>query len=81
MICFPTDLISYRVCCSTVTEDTSLLAAGFGNSAVNVWSLAPGCLKPLRAPADLDNIDKEGGSFCYSNKVTILVFYKFLWVE
>ncbi|XP_055870350.1 transcription initiation factor TFIID subunit 5-like isoform X2 [Biomphalaria glabrata] len=42
-----------------VSDDTSLLAAGFSDGNVRVWSLTPNRLREMKDPEDLDNIDKE----------------------
>lgn len=45
--------------CSTVTEDSSIIAIGFSDSTVRVWALTPNNLKQLRPINELEELDKE----------------------
>lgn len=45
--------------CSTVTEDSSIIAVGFSDSTIKVWALTPNNLKQLRPPHELEELDKE----------------------
>lgn len=45
--------------CSTVSEDSSLIAVGLSDSTVRVWPLTPFNLKQLRPPHELEELDKE----------------------
>lgn len=45
--------------CSTIAEDSSIIAAGFSDSTVRVWALSPNNLKQLRPPHELEELDKE----------------------
>ncbi|CAL1534508.1 unnamed protein product [Lymnaea stagnalis] len=59
-ICFYTFLNSYQGVTSVdISDDTSLLAAGFTDGNVRVWSLTPSKLREMKKPDDLDIIDKE----------------------
>ncbi|XP_059164243.1 transcription initiation factor TFIID subunit 5-like [Physella acuta] len=59
-ICFYTFLNSYQGVTSVdVTDDSSMMAAGFADGNVRVWSLTPNKLREMKDPDDLDMIDKE----------------------
>lgn len=45
--------------CSTISEDSSMVAVGFSNSTIRVWSLTPNNLKQLRPSHELEELDKE----------------------
>ncbi|KAK9888865.1 hypothetical protein WA026_001085 [Henosepilachna vigintioctopunctata] len=49
------------VCCAEITEDSSMLAVGFNDCIVKVWSLVPQKLKALKSAQQLQdvNIDAE----------------------
>ena len=42
-----------------VSDDSSLLAAGFEDSSIKVWSLTPKKLRVLKSTGELSRIDKE----------------------
>jgi WD40 repeat protein len=46
-----------------ISDDSSLLAAGFADSVIRVWSLTPGKLRSMKPPDDLNIIDKEAGGY------------------
>ncbi|XP_060063329.1 transcription initiation factor TFIID subunit 5-like [Ylistrum balloti] len=60
-ICFYTLLNSFQgATCVEISEDSSLLAAGFSNSAIRVFSLLNSVkLRTMKKSKDLDIIDKE----------------------
>ncbi|XP_066267952.1 transcription initiation factor TFIID subunit 5-like [Branchiostoma lanceolatum] len=59
-ICFYTLANAYQnVSAVGVSEDSSLLAAGFEDSNVRVWSLSPQRLRTMRNASELDQLDKE----------------------
>ncbi|CAH1790548.1 unnamed protein product, partial [Owenia fusiformis] len=59
-ICFYTFLNGYHeVTCIEFTEDSSLIAAGFSNSSIRIWSLTPNRLRTVKGPTDLSIIDIE----------------------
>ncbi|XP_076448428.1 transcription initiation factor TFIID subunit 5-like [Babylonia areolata] len=59
-ICFYTFLNSTQgVTCVDFTDDSTMLAAGFQDSNVRVWSLTPNKLRAMKSAADLEIIDKE----------------------
>lgn len=45
--------------CSTITEDSSMIAIGFSDFSVRVWALTNSNLKQLRSPQELEDLDKE----------------------
>ncbi len=54
--------IYFSVCSADISEDSGILAVGYGNSAVQVFSLAPDKkLKPLKPASDLERLDKDAG--------------------
>lgn len=57
-------------------EDSSLLAVGFSDSILKVWSLVPQKLRGMK-PADLlADIDKEAGTFLCPREVRVVKYYK-----
>lgn len=45
--------------CSTIAEDSSIIAIGFSDSTVRIWALTPANLKQLRVATELEELDKE----------------------
>lgn len=69
-ICFYTLLNGHHhhnsaAICAQVAEDSSLLAAGFTDSTIRVWSLTPNKLKKMKSSAELENIDKDTDDVLY----------------
>ncbi|XP_053548425.1 transcription initiation factor TFIID subunit 5 [Bombina bombina] len=59
-ICFYTFLNAYQgLTAVDVTDDSSLIAGGFADSTVRVWSLTPKKLRSVKSATDLSLIDKE----------------------
>ncbi|KAL5005773.1 hypothetical protein ScPMuIL_016931 [Solemya velum] len=59
-ICFYTLLNSWQGATSVAcSEDSSLMAAGFADSAVRVWKLVPEKLRSMKSQHDLSLIDME----------------------
>uniref|UniRef100_A0A8C6KCP0 TAF5 RNA polymerase II, TATA box binding protein (TBP)-associated factor n=1 Tax=Nothobranchius furzeri TaxID=105023 RepID=A0A8C6KCP0_NOTFU len=59
-ICFYTFLNAYQgLTAVDVTDDSSLIAGGFADSTVRVWSVTPKKLRKVKSAADLNLIDKE----------------------
>uniref|UniRef100_A0A8C5QXC6 Transcription initiation factor TFIID subunit 5 n=1 Tax=Leptobrachium leishanense TaxID=445787 RepID=A0A8C5QXC6_9ANUR len=59
-ICFYTFLNAYQgLTAVDVTDDSSLVAGGFADSTVRVWSLTPKKLRSVKNSSDLGLIDKE----------------------
>jgi transcription initiation factor TFIID subunit 5 len=51
--------------CAEISEDSTLLAAGFSDSVVRVWPLSPNKLKAMKPSSDLELIDKEVDDVLY----------------
>ncbi|KAF4518033.1 hypothetical protein B566_EDAN009266 [Ephemera danica] len=47
------------VTCAEYAEDSSLLAVGFADSAIKVWSLVPQKLRAMKSAEQLSDIDKD----------------------
>jgi len=58
-VCFYTVLHSHGLNSVEVSDDSSLLAAGFEDSSIKVWSLTPKKLRVLKSTGELSRIDKE----------------------
>uniref|UniRef100_A0A667XD94 Transcription initiation factor TFIID subunit 5 n=1 Tax=Myripristis murdjan TaxID=586833 RepID=A0A667XD94_9TELE len=59
-ICFYSFLNAYQgLTAVDVTDDSSLIAGGFADSTVRVWSVTPKKLRKVKSAADLSLIDKE----------------------
>uniref|UniRef100_A0A8D2AMZ4 Transcription initiation factor TFIID subunit 5 n=1 Tax=Sciurus vulgaris TaxID=55149 RepID=A0A8D2AMZ4_SCIVU len=59
-ICFYTFLNAYQgLTAVDVTDDSSLIAGGFADSTVRVWSVTPKKLRSVKQASDLNLIDKE----------------------
>ncbi|KAG8551636.1 hypothetical protein GDO81_004190 [Engystomops pustulosus] len=59
-ICFYTFLNAYQgLSAVDVTDDSSMIAGGFADSTVRVWSLTPKKLRSVKGTSDLNLIDKE----------------------
>uniref|UniRef100_A0A8C9SUW0 Transcription initiation factor TFIID subunit 5 n=1 Tax=Scleropages formosus TaxID=113540 RepID=A0A8C9SUW0_SCLFO len=59
-ICFYTFLNAYQgLTAVDFTDDSSLIAGGFADSTVRVWSVTPKKLRSVKSAADLNLIDKE----------------------
>ncbi|XP_063289633.1 transcription initiation factor TFIID subunit 5 [Pelobates fuscus] len=59
-ICFYTFLNAYQgLTALDITDDSSLIAGGFADSTVRVWSLTPKKLRSVKNSSDLGLIDKE----------------------
>ncbi|UYV76082.1 TAF5 [Cordylochernes scorpioides] len=59
-ICFYTFLNNHHgVTCATISEDSSLLSAGFTDSVIRVWNLTGDKLRAIKSATELDIIDKD----------------------
>ena len=45
--------------CADICEDSTLLATGYDDSVVRIWSLTPKKLRTLKSVNELAKIDKE----------------------
>ncbi|VDP17213.1 unnamed protein product [Soboliphyme baturini] len=65
--CFYTLLNTFAgVCSCEITEDSSLLSVGYRDSLVNIFSLSPEPLKPLKPFSELEKLDKDSGIVFFS---------------
>lgn len=63
-VCFYTILNStHSVTCAEISDDTSLLAVGFANSMIKVWSLTPSKLREMKPADQLKEVDREAGKY------------------
>lgn len=53
------DIYNTAALCSTIAEDSSMIAIGLSDSTIKVWALTPANLKQLRAPHELQELDIE----------------------
>ncbi|GBP73856.1 Transcription initiation factor TFIID subunit 5 [Eumeta japonica] len=61
-ICFYTLLNSANnAICADICDDSTMLAVGFQNSSVKVWTLTPNRLRGMKSAEKLQDIDKEAG--------------------
>lgn len=49
----------YQVCCAEISEDSSMMAVGFTDSIIKIWSLTPNKLREMKPTDQLQDIDKE----------------------
>jgi len=52
---------THRVTSAEVSEDSSLLAVGFTDSIIKVWTLVPQKLRAMKSAEQLQDIDREAG--------------------
>lgn len=59
----------FRVCCAEITEDSSMLAVGFNDSIIKVFTLVPQKLKTMKSTDKLQevNIEAEDVLVCALN--------------
>lgn len=61
-VCFYTILNSSNsVTCAEICDDTSLVAIGFADSMLRVWSLTPSKLREMKPADQLKEVDKDAG--------------------
>lgn len=53
--------VIFSVTAAEVAEDSSLLAIGFGDSGIKVWSLVPQKLRLMKTGEQLNDVDRETG--------------------
>ena len=53
----------FSVTACEISDDASLLAAGFSDSCIKVFSLLPSKLRGMKSGDDLNDIDREAGKF------------------
>lgn len=54
--------MKHSVTAAEVAEDSSLLAIGFSDSCIKVWSLVPQKLRLMKTGEQLQDIDREAGN-------------------
>lgn len=52
----------FSVTTAEVAEDSSLLATGFSDSSIKVWSLVPQKLRLMKTGEPLQEINREAGN-------------------
>jgi len=52
----------FSVTAAEVAEDSSLLAVGFSDSTIKIWSLIPQKLRLMKTAEQLQDIDREAGN-------------------
>lgn len=57
--------IIFRLNVVEFSDDSTMLAGGFDDSAIRLWSLTPKKLRTLKTPFELEKIDKDAGEFLY----------------
>lgn len=57
--------MKFSVTAAEVAEDSSLLAIGFGDSCIKVWSLVPQKLRLMKTGEQLQDIDREAGNISF----------------
>ena len=45
----------------SISDDSTLLAAGFGSSRIKIWSLSPRKLYPFKSPAQMQQVTLAAG--------------------
>jgi len=55
-------IMIFSVTAAEVAEDSSLLAVGFSDSTIKVWSLVQQKLKLMKTAEQLQDIDREAGN-------------------
>lgn len=54
-------LLLISVTAAEISEDSSLLATGFSDSGIKIWSLVPQKLRLMKTGEQLQDIDREAG--------------------
>lgn len=53
----------HSVIAAEVAEDSSLLAVGFSDSSIKVWSLVPQKLRIMKDAEQLADVEREAGTY------------------
>ncbi|XP_018577580.1 transcription initiation factor TFIID subunit 5 [Anoplophora glabripennis] len=61
---------SYSVCCAEISEDSSMLAVGFNDSIIKVWTLVPQKLKAMKSADQLEDVNIEADDVLIPNMHT-----------
>jgi len=65
-------IMIFSVTAAEVAEDSSLLAVGFSDSTIKIWSLIPQKLRLMKTAEQLQDIDREAGNIYVFEKMTKL---------
>ena len=57
----------FRVTSVDISEDSSLVSAGFADSTIRVFSITPNKLRSMKPADELNLIDREAGKDAYSH--------------
>lgn len=78
-VCFYTILNStHSVTCAEISDDTSLIAIGFADSVLKVWSLTPSKLREMKPADHLKEVDREAGNSKNSITFNLIFFSQFI---
>lgn len=66
IVSFNSHLAADRVTSAEVSEDSSLLAVGFTDSIIKIWTLVPQKLRAMKSAEQLQDIDREAGKDLFS---------------
>lgn len=50
------------VCSAEISDDSSLIAIGFSDSILKLWSLTPSKLREMKTAEQLKDIDRDAGN-------------------
>lgn len=64
-------------CSAEIADDSSLIAIGFADSIVKLWSLTPSKLREMKSADQLKDIDREAGENT-GRRRTVFVFTKII---
>lgn len=70
--------MNYRLTSIEISEDSSLMFTGFGDSNIKVWSLTPSKLRCMKQMDELELIDKETGKLFIPRPLFNSVFSVYL---
>jgi transcription initiation factor TFIID subunit 5 len=59
----------FSVTAAEIAEDSSLLAVGFSDSTIKIWSLIPQKLRLMKTAEQLQDIDREAGNIYAFEKI------------
>jgi hypothetical protein len=65
-------LAAGRVTSAEVSEDSSLLAVGFTDSIIKIWTLVPQKLRAMKSAEQLQDIDREAGKDLLNEDYSLL---------
>lgn len=59
---FSNVLLIFSITAAEVAEDSSLLAVGFSDSGIKIWSLVPQKLRLMKTAEQLADIERDAGN-------------------